>query len=200
MGDSFFEDYINYLFRRARLFFYMLIALVIIQYFFFLFLFYRGIFPIYRISVPEWLVIAFQLSFVALVLFIQYFLLSNSSLSRFLSKAVDKPPPPSYRGNPKLFPLIRTYTVVFFLRLVQLIASTIPAVIGGLTLITGYDPGNFTSFTVVSIGLLFFSMPSSRFKKDILSVGKFIENGSPELTTGSKNVSPFTDSDENGES
>ncbi len=199
MESGFFREYVNYLFKRMNIFFIILVSLVIIQYVIAIYLHYKGVLPLVRGSVPEWLFIAFQLGFVLLVLVIQYLFLSKGSLSRFLERALDEPPPPQYKGDPRLFPLVRTYTLVFFLRMIQLIAAYVPSFLGVIALAVGIQAGNLTTFTVISFGLLFFSMPSSRFRNEILMLGKFVEDSSSQLATGGEDVSTLTGSDKDGE-
>ncbi len=195
MEKNFFENYIEYLFKRVRLFFFVLLLITVLQYFFMMYLKYKELIPVTELNIPEWLFVAFQLGFVVLVLVIQYVFLSNGSLSRFLDRALEEAPPPQYKGDPRLFPLVRTYTLVFFLRMIQVLSAYLPSFIGVVGLIVGLQPGNLTTFTVISFGLLFFAMPSRGFKDHIISIGKFIEDGSPELSTSSEDVSSFAGSD-----
>ena len=200
MGNDFFDKYIAYLYKRLFFFFLILVTLTLFQAIIFIYLRSSGKIPLTHWHFPEWILIAFQLGFVLLVLIIQYLFLSNGSLSRFLKKALDEPPPPSYTKDPRLFPLIRVYTLVFFLRMVELIAAYIPAFLGVVGVLVGLEPGNLFAFSVVSFGLLFFAMPSKRFRDEILFLGKFIEDGTSKLSTGGEDVSSFTGSDENGKS
>ena len=199
MKGAFFENYVNYLFKRARIVFYFLLITLLVQYIIVIYLHNSGVIPLTQTSIPQWIFVAIQLGFFILILFIQIFMLSPKSLSSFLEKSLNTTPPEEYKGDPQLFPLVRIYMVVFLLRVTELFLAYIPSLISVAGVLIGISVGNLTVFTVISISFLFLVLPSKEFRKEIIYLGEFLKNRSSELSTGSKNVTPFTGSDKNGE-
>ncbi len=200
MKGEFFKNYVNYLFKRARFLFYFLLIMLIFQYVLVIYLHNRGVIPLTNIFIPEWVFVAFQIGFFLLILFIQVFMLSEKSLSSLLERFLNSTPPEEYKEDPRLFPLVRVYMVVFLLRIAELILAYIPSFIGVVGVLVGISVGNLTAFTVISIAFMFIALPSGEFKKEVLYLGEFFQNSSSELATGGEDVTSFTGSDKNGES